>query len=158
MSFGIQALGRRIHVAFRSISQPPSAAGVMLNFSGTSTGVPSNTVNSFQPSFLKPNIVPGRARPHVQTQRLAEVLLNLAEHLAGLDDLDTVTASAQHGFPETMHGANASAGLLKIPRPKSTHNRRGIDDSTLPPARFARGHGFHLKGVRQVNLKRGTVE
>jgi len=56
---GIRPLGGAEASPSGYISRSPLGSGVVLKPLGTSTGVPSNVVHGFQPSFLKPNIVAG---------------------------------------------------------------------------------------------------
>ena len=52
---------------------------------------------------------------HVQAQRLVQFLVNLAQHLIGLDHFDPVTVATQHRLAQAVNGARAHAGLAARP-------------------------------------------
>jgi len=48
---------------------------------------------------------------NVQTERLAQSLVYLAEHLVGLDHLDPMTIPAEYGFAQAVNRTGPHSGL-----------------------------------------------
>ena len=86
---------------------------------------------------------------HVQAQRLAQLLVDLAEHLVGLDDFDAMIAFAQHGLAQPVNRARAHAGL----KSRAEIHAQAVGRLMIQRGdqSFARSHGWHGANATRGN-------